>query len=108
MISHELYCVFEPGRGGRDPENYATRFVFCLLDWASHRRTVDGDIVSKRDIMIRYEGNAPLRIQRDNWLRFVCENAQQLQNDRGFQHFLRDRETREVMNAALDDQPGAG
>ena len=108
MTSKMLYCIFGHGRGGKDPENYATRFVFCLLDWASSRRTLDGDIASRRDIMVRYEGNAPLRILRDNWFRFVRENARQLQNDRGFQHFLRDRETREVMEAALGDQQDGG
>jgi hypothetical protein len=78
--SKNLYPVFGPGRGGKFVEHQAdqmcvrkktNQFVFCLLDWASGQRTVDGDRVSRRDIMVRYDGNAPLRIRQDVWLAFV-------------------------------------
>jgi len=97
--SKNLYPVFGPGRGGKGVEHQAdqmcvrkktNQFVFCLLDWASGQRTVDGERVSRRDIMVRYDGNAPLRIRQDVWLAFVHTNANQLMGDKTAQHLLRD------------------
>jgi hypothetical protein len=68
--SKNLYPVFGPGRGGKFVEHQAdqmcvrkktNQFVFCLLDWASGQRTVDGDRVSRRDIMVRYERKPTIR-----------------------------------------------
>eukprot|EP00534_Pseudo-nitzschia_fraudulenta_P004838 CAMPEP_0201135818 /NCGR_PEP_ID=MMETSP0850-20130426/54530_1 /ASSEMBLY_ACC=CAM_ASM_000622 /TAXON_ID=183588 /ORGANISM="Pseudo-nitzschia fraudulenta, Strain WWA7" /LENGTH=405 /DNA_ID=CAMNT_0047407033 /DNA_START=1771 /DNA_END=2984 /DNA_ORIENTATION=- len=81
LSSKNLYCVFGPGRGGKgdDVHRDGTRvrdssniFVFCLLDWASGRRTGDGERVSRRDIMVHYDGNVPLRIRQEpGWLLFT-------------------------------------
>jgi len=89
LTSQELYPVFGHGRRGRGSTCMSNRFVFCLLDWASGRRTIDGGMVSRRDIMIDYDGNAPLRIMNDAWLQFVYTNATQLEEDRRAQHLFR-------------------
>ena len=59
----------------------------CIL-FASRRRTIDGCLVSRRDIMVEYDGNAPLRIMTEVWLRFVYTNAIRLEGDRRAQNLL--------------------
>ena len=112
LSSKNLYCVFGHGRGGKgdDIQNDGTRvrhrsnrFVFCLLDWASGQRTVDGDRVSCRDIMLQYNGNAPLRIRQEVWLAFVLTNANRLLGDRRAQHLLRDGPTQLQLALARDE-----
>ena len=111
LSSKKLYSVFGPGRGGKGKEprldrncvrNSANKFVFCLLDWASGQRTVDGERISRRDIMVRYDGNAPLRIRQEVWLAFVHTNANQLLGDRTAQHLLRDGPTQQMLAQARD------
>mmetsp|Transcript_20811 Transcript_20811/g.47169 ORF Transcript_20811/g.47169 Transcript_20811/m.47169 type:complete len:109 (+) Transcript_20811:1972-2298(+) len=84
-----MYPVFGHGRGGRGSTGRSNRFVFCLLDWASGRRTIDGGLISRRDIMVEYNRNAPLRIMKELWLQFVYTNAVRLEGDRRAQHLLR-------------------
>ena len=107
-----MYRVFGPGRGGKGDDikndgtrvrNRSNRFVFCLLDWASGQRTIDGDRVSRRDIILEYDGNAPLRIRQDVWLAFVHTNANRLLDDRRAQHLLRDGPTQVQLALARDE-----
>ena len=50
--------------------------------------------------MVRYDGNAPLRIRQDVWLAFVHTNANQLMGDRTAQHLLRDGPTQQQLAQA--------
>eukprot|EP00534_Pseudo-nitzschia_fraudulenta_P002452 CAMPEP_0201136328 /NCGR_PEP_ID=MMETSP0850-20130426/54826_1 /ASSEMBLY_ACC=CAM_ASM_000622 /TAXON_ID=183588 /ORGANISM="Pseudo-nitzschia fraudulenta, Strain WWA7" /LENGTH=294 /DNA_ID=CAMNT_0047407621 /DNA_START=2098 /DNA_END=2979 /DNA_ORIENTATION=- len=112
LSSKNLYCVFGPGRGGKGDDvhrdcscvrNRSNRFVFCLLDWASGQCTIDGDRVSRRDIMVQYDGNAPLRIRYEVWLAFVHTNANRLLGDRRAQHLLNDGPTQEQLALAREE-----
>ena len=112
LSSKNLYCVFGPGRGGKGDDiqndgtrvrNRSNRFVFCLLDWASGQRTADGERVSRRDIMVRYNGNAPLRIRQEVWLQFVYANANRLLNDGRAAHLLIDGPTLDQLDLAVAD-----
>mmetsp|Transcript_14282 Transcript_14282/g.29796 ORF Transcript_14282/g.29796 Transcript_14282/m.29796 type:complete len:235 (-) Transcript_14282:43-747(-) len=89
LTSQKLYPVFGHVRGGRVSTCRSNWFVFCLLDWASGRRTINKGLVSRRDIMVKYNGNAPLRIMKELWLQFVYTNAVRLEGDRRAQHLLR-------------------
>ena len=81
LTSQELYPVFGHGRGGRGSTCMSNWFVFCLLDWASGRRAIDGGLESRRDIMVEYNGTTPLRIMNELWLQFVYTNAVRLEGD---------------------------
>ena len=81
--------MFGHGRGGRGYTSRSNRFVFCLFDWVSSRRTIDGGLVSRRDIMAEYNENAPTRIMNEAWLAFVYTYAVRLEGDRRAQYLLR-------------------
>jgi len=88
LTSQKLYPVFGHVRGGRVSTCRSNWFVFCLLDWASGRRTINKGLVSRRDIMVKYNGNAPLRIMNEVWLEFVYTNAVRLEGGRRAQHLV--------------------
>ena len=96
--------MFGHGRGGRNPHGRSDRFVFCLLDWASGRRTIDGGMVSRRDIMVDNVGDAPLRIMNDAWLQFVYTNALRLEEDCRAQHLLRNEPEQQQLALAREDR----
>ena len=70
--------------------------------WASGQRTVDRDRVSWRDIIVKYDGTAPLRIRQEVWLAFVHTNANRLLGDRRVQHLFRDGPTQQQLALARD------
>ena len=74
-----------------------------MLDWASGRRTIDGGLVSRREIMVEYNQNAPLRIMNEAWLQFVCTNAVRLEGDRRVQHLLRHEPEQQLLVLAKQD-----
>ena len=64
---------------------------------------LDGDRVSRRDIIVEYNGNAPLQIRQEVWLAFVHTNANRLLGDRRAQRLLRDGQTQEQMALAREE-----
>ena len=96
--------MFGYGRGGKNENGRSNRFVFCLLDWASGRRTIDGGMVSRRDIMVDYDGDAPLRIMNDDWLQFVYTNALRLEEDQRVQHLLRNEPEQQQLALARENR----
>ena len=52
--------------------------------------------------MVKYNGNAPLRIMNDVWLHFMYTNDNRLLGDRRAQHLLRDGPTQQQLALARD------